>query len=210
MKSKLITLGATAIMGFSALGIPQLVVHADTAKAGNTVVSYTGTAPQPKDWGISVPATINETKEGKSSDYTFKYGIAKLAIVDADGKAFEDSSKDRTFNVSGTSQYLDSNKYMIVKDSNNPNTWAWLYSEKTEQGAAEPTTLTDQLKANNCLVSDIQNIVFTSKASGNTNSPLSRYISFGSPMPGSTEHPLDLSKNYSDTISWTATETTPA
>ncbi|EMF0060874.1 hypothetical protein PFZ79_002757, partial [Enterococcus hirae] len=55
---------------------------------------------------------------------------------------------------------------------------------------------------------------FTSKASGNTQSPLVRYIEFASPTSTnkwfSSSPGLDTSKSYSDTISWTATETTPA
>ena len=54
--------------------------------------------------------------------------MGQLAIVDADSKSFEDSSKDRTFSVNDTPQYVDSDGYMLVKTSDGKD-WTWLYSE---------------------------------------------------------------------------------
>ncbi|WP_221629669.1 hypothetical protein [Enterococcus hirae] len=54
--------------------------------------------------------------------------MGQLAIVDADGKSLEDSSKDRTFSVNDTPQYVDSDGYMLVKTSDGKD-WTWLYSE---------------------------------------------------------------------------------
>ncbi|EMF0060671.1 hypothetical protein PFZ79_002504, partial [Enterococcus hirae] len=158
-------------------------------------------------WAISVPATINESKDGDVNNMHFKYGIGKLTIVDANGKAFEDYSKNRTFSISGIFQDVDDDDYMIMKSTIDDH-YAWLYNETTDQGDAEPTGLTKQLMINSGSIKSIQNLNFSSKATGNTHSPLIRYMIFASPTTG-TQHNLDSKKSYSNTISWTATETTP-
>ncbi|OUZ27896.1 hypothetical protein A5806_002504 [Enterococcus faecium] len=206
LNKKLFKVCATTMMGLVTLGGPSFLVHADVQ--GQTNVTYNGnsTTVKPKDWAISVPSTIDETKEGKSENISFKYGIGKLAIVDEKGNNFEDSSSDRTFSMTGNPNFMGGDGVSMIIETTDYKDLAWLYSEKTDQGATEPTSLTDQLNKNNGSVKDIQNIEFSSKASGNTASPLVRYVTFGSPMPGYTNHPLDLNKSYSNTISWTATE----
>ena len=208
LKSKIVTLGAAAVMGVTSLGVPQVIAHADTTKSGDTVVSYTGTAPQPKDWGISVPATINESKDGSqilpnNKNVNFKYGVGKLAIVNADGNAFEDTSKNRIFSLSSSSQYVNARNQMVLQTKTGIQ--GALVANITDQGATEPTTLMPNMQNTSS-----PSTQFTSKASGNTESPLVRYIEFASPIT-STDYffessPLDPSKSYSDTISWTASE----
>ncbi|EMF0060943.1 hypothetical protein PFZ79_002836 [Enterococcus hirae] len=126
--------------------------------------------------------------------------------MDADGKAFEDASKDRTFTLSGKSQFTDTVGNMVLQSKD--GTITNLLAGITLQGATEPTTLIPNI--NNNTTPPLTR--FTSKASGNTQSPLVCYIEFASPTTNPENYwhnaPLDTSKSYSDTISWTATETT--
>ena len=214
LKSKIVTLGAAAVMGVTSLGVPQVIAHADTTKSGDTIVSYTGTAPQPKDWGISVPATVNLSETEKAAAFnnlgvtgTRKYGSGNLSIVDANGAAFEDPSGNRTFSVSGTSQVTANQEWLMMKDSNG-NTVDLAFGV-TDQGRNNPAVIQqvmDNVKDNN--VKNLQNITFTSNSQGNTSKPLTRGVAFFANT--ASKAPLDLSKSYSDTISWTASETTPA
>lgn len=201
MKNKVITLGATAIMGISTLGIPQLAVHADTTKSGNTVVSYTGTAPKPKDWGISVPSAVDlSTEEGNFAGISHvNYGTGELSIVTAEGSSFEDPSRNRSFSVSGTSQYVAYENMCIppINQTSDLRTAPWLYASIADQGAVKPTGIPSNASSD---PKTIQNITFESKADGNSHSPLTRYITFAANVSN------NRNVNYSDKISWTAKE----
>lgn len=157
------------------------------------------------DWGISVPATISESQV--SDSYNFYFGVGKLSIVDSEGNNFEDPTKDRTFSVTGTSKY-DDGTYMQMKTKDG-NKYTWLYNDVTDQGATKPTDIRQQMIDNDAKPASLENIIFNSKASGNTGCPLIRYEMFGSPNQKSTvSHQIDPQKDYSDIISWTAQETT--
>ena len=120
-----------------------------------------------------------------------------MAIVDADGSAFEDRSKDRTFSLLGKSFYDDG--WLEMKETNS-DVKADLYvgigalgSSNTDAESVHQTLLNSHNE--NTI---IKNINFTSKMAGNT-IPLTCCIVFEG---NTTVHlPLDLSKSYSDTIS---------
>ncbi|MEY8515261.1 hypothetical protein AALA94_10400 [Lactococcus taiwanensis] len=65
-----------------------------------------------------------------------------------------------------------------------------------DQGSPEPDKLPSDLNPDKDIIS---NIIFSSKMTGNKDKPLTRYINFAS-------NPSAKDKNYSNTISWTATE----
>lgn len=85
------------MVGVTSLGLTTFTVHADTKKAGDTIVSYTAQV-QPKQWGISVPANVDL---GKNESYpNCLQANATLSIVTDTGALFTDV-KIHTFNVSG-------------------------------------------------------------------------------------------------------------
>ena len=207
LKSKIVTLGAAAVMGVTSLGVPQVIAHADTTKSGNTVVSYTGTAPQPKDWGISVPATVN-LSENSTGTTVLKYGNAKLAIVNADGTTdFTDTSANHKFTISGQSQYVNNGGgfgpfLMYLNDPDTPSIQDnFLYAYPLSQGVTPTSdvTWTSEADAN---PTRIQNLEIDSNTTNNT--PTERYVQFAANKEKAGTQTL------SDTISWTASETTPA
>ena len=205
LKSKIVTLGAAAVMGVTSLGVPQVIAHADTTKSGDTVVSYTGTAPQPKDWGISVPATVN-LSENSTGTTILKYGNAKLAIVNADGTSdFTDTSANHKFTISGQSQYATTTAeygpLMYLGDSSQPyNQEDYLYAYPLPQGSA-PTSDVTWTSEQNAWPSRIQNLEIDSNTTNST--PTERYVQFA------VNKEKAGTKTLSNTISWTASETTP-
>ena len=167
-----------------------------------------------------MPATVNlsESENAKpfnkfGSSGIRKYGSGNLSIVNADGAAFEDPSENRTFSVSGTSQVTSMSIGMrpiihniAMKDENGK--LADLAFGVTDQGQNNPgaiQTVMDGVKNNS--VKNLQNITFTSNSQGNTSKPLTRGMAFFANT--AAKFPLNPSKNYTDTISWTASETTP-
>ncbi|MGV8973711.1 hypothetical protein [Lactococcus lactis] len=120
-----------------------------------------------------------------------------MSIVTASGTDFEDNTKDYNFKVSGISKYLtDDNKNMILHCIDPENANPWLYAAVADQGSPEPDKLPSNLNSNKDIIS---NMIFSSKMTGNKDKPLTRYISFAS-------NSSVKDKNYSNTISWTATE----
>jgi hypothetical protein len=105
LKRKILTISTATVMSFASLGLTAFTVHADTTKkVGNTVVSYAAQQVQPQEWGISVPATIDLSKDLSQtassgspgiSNASLKYGRGTLSIVKVDekGSPYEDPSK---------------------------------------------------------------------------------------------------------------------
>lgn len=111
---KVFALCATTLAGFSAVSsLAPMTALADVAKNGQTTVTYEG-APQPAEWGLSVPATV---KLDHKSGYV-SYGNAKIEIVDKNGTAFKDSTKEHTFDIAGSSANKNSGDQMILVDEN--------------------------------------------------------------------------------------------
>ncbi|WP_242328074.1 hypothetical protein [Lactococcus lactis] len=144
-----------------------------------------------------MPGTISLTKDGKFHGYPVKYEVGKVSIMTASGTGFEDNTKDHNFKVSGISKYLtDDNKNMILHCANPESASPWLYVAVADQGSPKPNEVSSNLDASKDIIS---NIIFSSKMTGNEAKTLTRYISFAS-------NPSVKDENYSDTISWTATE----
>ncbi|MEY8515295.1 hypothetical protein, partial [Lactococcus taiwanensis] len=163
-----------------------------------TVVTYEG-APQPAEWGLSVPASVKlDNETSTTSTNKFAYSNSKIAIVSQDGSDFEDNSKDRTFNVNGVSANVNSvNNNMLLKGSDNSTTR--MLAHVYNQGVSASTGWDEQ--SSNATVSNIQNIEFTSSKDGNSSKKLERGVQFGADI-----YKITPDINYSNTISWTATE----
>ncbi|MEY8515264.1 hypothetical protein [Lactococcus taiwanensis] len=181
---KVFALCATSIAGFSAVAsIAPIGAFADTSKSGDTVVTYEG-APQPAEWGLSVPASVKLDKSGNVGTDPGTYGIGKLAIVTETGSDYVDSVKDHTFNVYGTGTSEIGNKPLYVGAGN--------------QGDAEPTTWIGSASNN---FGDDLDFDFVTKADGSNVQP-TMYINFGVKDKDSGT----VNVGDSTTISWTATE----
>ncbi|MCW2282234.1 hypothetical protein [Lactococcus lactis] len=198
---KFFTLCATSIAGFSAVAsIAPVSVFADAAKNGETVVTYDG-APQPAEWGLSVPATVKLDKEASTnSTNKFAYSNSKIAIVSQDGSEFEDSNKDRTFTVNGTSANIDAaNNNMLLKGADNST--VRMLAHVYNQGTAANSNW--DMQSSNANADNLHNIDITSSKDGNSTKKTERNIQFGGDVALMTAH-----TNYSNTISWTANEKT--
>lgn len=218
LKRKILTISTATVMSFTSLGLTAFTVHADTKKEGDTVVSYTAPAPKPKDWGISVPASVELNKEeGVSTSISndprrtvtvmlpAEYGEGQLSIVDADGKTFADPSKDRTFTVSATSADTDGeNNDWVLKAKDGTLATLLVNKQNVDMGLKfyQPSD------NNPC------NFNYVSNANGK-GSVVSSTVTFAATLQtfdkGSQYKKIqgmDRNKNYSDTISWTAKETT--
>ncbi|MGV8956345.1 hypothetical protein [Lactococcus lactis] len=191
---KFFTLCATSIAGFSAVAsIAPVSVFADAAKNGDTVVTYDGT-PQPAEWGLSVPATIKLDKITDSGQTA--WGSEKLEIVKDDGSTFSDTSKDRTFTISGTPKNLtEANRFTLHGENNLAiNTMM----NALPQGEGEPTEWRKASAGSNMTL-DKATFDIISKSDGSTTP--SRYWVVGI-HDGAGLKPV----NYSNTMAWTATE----
>ena len=156
-------------------------------------------------WGISVPVNINLSSKGKAFNIEFNYGIGKLEIVNSDGTPFTNSSSKHVFDISGTAEYVHNNYVLMPEDSSTDklDSNVYLYSDITKQGAGEPTGLSDQLYYNAASPDTFAHIKFDTSE----NTPLIRYITFGIGSGGASAF---LKGPASNTISWTASETTPS
>ncbi|WP_242327898.1 hypothetical protein [Lactococcus lactis] len=197
---KILALCATTIASFSALGsLPQAVL-ADVAKAGDTVVTYEG-APQPAEWGLSVPASINLDKVSDIDGAKIHYGNLKVAVVDAQGQSLVDATKDRTFSVSGKG--TGANGGLAFDDGSGNKSDNFLFAAYAgNQGDTEPTDMTKSVwdvAANTATALDSDIIT---KADG-SNAKSEKWVQFG---VDEAKSGFDKAGHYTETISWTATE----
>ncbi|MCW2282231.1 hypothetical protein [Lactococcus lactis] len=200
-RKKFMALCATTLAGLSALGsFAPMAASADVAKNGDTVVTYEG-APKPAEWGLSVPANVKLDKSSNVAGSNIHYGNMKVGIVDDQGQSLVDATKDRTFSVSGKGTGTNGNLSFTDKSGQKYNNF--LYAAYTgNQGDSEPTTMTKAVwdAASNDATKLVSN--FETKADG-SNANAEKWVQFG---VNEAKQGFNKNTNYSETISWTATE----
>ncbi|MGV8956936.1 hypothetical protein [Lactococcus lactis] len=198
-RKKFMALCATTLAGLSALGsFAPMAAFADVAKNGDTVVTYEG-APKPAEWGLSVPATIKLDKTTDGGNTAWSSG--KFEIVKDDGSTFSDTSKDRTFTISGTPKENvgSADRFYLFEDGINTQgkDKIEVMMKAQDQGASEPTNWATAASGSSIALSQAT-FDINSKSDGSV-AP-SRYW-----VAGIHREPLQK-LNYSNTMSWTATE----
>lgn len=130
-KKRIVALCATTFMGVSALSSVSQVM-ADVTQEGETRVIYQGATPQPVNWGISVPSTVNMDTKAKTQykGQNIIFGNSRVAIVKEDGSNFIDPTKNRVFKVSADSNYNLTDKNGVREA---------FYVHNFQQGVLAPT-----------------------------------------------------------------------
>ena len=205
---KLIVLYATTIVSLSTFsGTLSQVASADTSKLGETVVTYEG-APQPAEWGLSMPANLNLTKD--VSDTTLnsthpevKYNIGTVEIVGTDDSEFVDRTSDRTFRVNVTSKYMggQDNKYMRMVNKTDNTQMVPLMAKVGNQGV----NVTDYQATPEAKLETFNSaLVFESK-SDQSNPRVKKDVVFAVVQEVAAQANTN-NAGLDNTLSWTATE----
>ncbi|MEY8515274.1 hypothetical protein, partial [Lactococcus taiwanensis] len=172
------------------------------------VVTYEG-APQPAEWGLSVPASVKLDKIA-TNDSNLAYGDAKLAIVGEDGNdSFTDVNKDHSFVVSGALNGITGSTMTLVNNGDTSQ-HTYLMAKALSQGTAATENVSMDIR--NAMKSNIENIEIISKTDNSTTPE--RYMQFGVHKQRTSEGGSEIgadAKNengagLSATIAWTAAE----
>lgn len=166
--------------------------HSKSFFSGKVIIPFAITA-KPNEWALSVPVSLNLTEKYTAPNgLNYKRATGSVAITLANGTAFEDSSKDRTFKVDGMSKYTGAENQMALKTENEDKE-VTLMGSLSEQGGNSMGVISAK-------VNSIQNIAFKSLTTGNTGKPLTRQVQLLVWDDGKTQG------TYTGAISWTASE----
>lgn len=172
---------------------------------GNTTVTYEG-APQPAEWGLSVPTTVKLDKplaNDKKNEGIAMYGNVKIAIVATETNTDFKGNTDKTFVVNGSALYKTTNgllELVNVKDHTKSVKMFGLLKPQTADGA-EPTTMSEESEGQDFdNESGLKNIEIQAPVDGSLKTY--RWLQFlGQNLKITPE-----GDSMTNTISWTAAE----